>query len=66
MASHRFEPELFRSHVLEAMSTLPSSEHLRALRAIDRGDVEVDITEDTVRVVLGDVCEMAFPLRDVG
>lgn len=53
MAERHFDPEALRQHVVDALAHLSDAEHLAALRAIDRGDCDLDLTEaGAVRVTI--------------
>jgi hypothetical protein len=48
-----------RERLLAALADLPPQEHLAALRAIDRGEIDLVLGDDEIRVVIAgvwDVC----------
>lgn len=52
-------PATLRARVLASLAELPPQEHLAALRAIDRGEIDLVLGDDDVRVVIAglwDVC----------
>lgn len=60
-------PETLRERLLASLADLPPQEHLAALRAIDRGEIDLVLGDDDIRVVIAglwDVC-VSRELEDV-
>lgn len=52
MPIHPPRPEDLRTRLLASLEELPPQEHLAALRAIDRGDIDLVLGDDDIRVVI--------------
>lgn len=48
-------PDTLRERLLASLADLPPQEHLAALRAIDRGEIDLVLGDDDTRVVIAGV-----------
>ncbi len=60
--SERLEPGTVRTHLLDELAQLPPDEHLAALEAVDRHDVEIVLTDRaTITVIVAERWEFTVP-----
>ena len=60
------QPGVVRSRLLDELQRLPADEHLLALAAVERQDVEIILTDSaTITVLIADRWRMSMPVRDV-
>ena len=65
-ASDWLRPGAVRARLLDELGRLPADEHLLALAAVDRQDVEIILTDRaTITVVVADRWELSMPAREV-
>lgn len=51
-------PDTLRARLLASLAELPPQEHLPALRGIDRGEIDLVVGDDDIRVVIAGLWEV--------